>query len=102
LEPKAQPASSALANGGTRFAIRAGIAPPASPATRSIEEIREIFDEVRKDIWAAVEQCKLQLPIDRVFAFDNTTRDRNTRVLVSWLAQAAEETSRGVLNGLTS
>ena len=37
--------------------------------TRSIEEIREIFDEVRKDIWPAVESRKLQLPIDKVFAF---------------------------------
>ena len=39
--------------------------------TRTIEEIREIFDEVRKDIWGAVEARKLQLPIDRVFAFDD-------------------------------
>jgi NADPH2:quinone reductase len=39
--------------------------------TRSIEEIREIFDEVRKDIWGAVESRKLQLPIDRVFSFDD-------------------------------
>jgi NADPH2:quinone reductase len=39
--------------------------------TRSMEEIREIFDEVRKDIWGAVESRKLQLPIDRVFAFDD-------------------------------
>src|SRR6267142_529889 len=37
--------------------------------TRSIEEIREIFSEVRKDIWPAVESRKLQLPIDKVFAF---------------------------------
>jgi NADPH2:quinone reductase len=37
--------------------------------TRTIEEIREIFDQVRKDIWGAVEARKLQLPIDRVFAF---------------------------------
>ena len=37
--------------------------------TRSIEEIREIFDEVRKDIWPAVESRKLQLPIDKVFKF---------------------------------
>ena len=37
--------------------------------TRSIEEIREIFDEVRKDIWGAVESRKLQLPIDKVFKF---------------------------------
>ena len=39
--------------------------------TRTIEEIREIFDEVRKDIWGAVESRKLQLPIDKVFAFDD-------------------------------
>ncbi len=42
--------------------------------THTIEEIREIFDEVRKDIWPAVEQRKLQLPIDRVFAFDDIGR----------------------------
>jgi NADPH2:quinone reductase len=39
--------------------------------TRSIEEIREIFDEVRKDIWPAVESRQLRLPIDKVFAFDD-------------------------------
>jgi NADPH:quinone reductase-like Zn-dependent oxidoreductase len=39
--------------------------------TRSIEEIRDIFDEVRRDIWLAVESRKLQLPIDKVFAFDD-------------------------------
>jgi NADPH2:quinone reductase len=39
--------------------------------TRSIEEIREIFVEVQKDIWPAVENRKLQLPIDQVFAFDD-------------------------------
>jgi NADPH2:quinone reductase len=39
--------------------------------TRSMEEIREIFDDVRKDIWGAVESRKLQLPIDRVFPFDD-------------------------------
>jgi NADPH:quinone reductase len=39
--------------------------------TRSIEKIREIFAEVRKDIWPAVESRQLQLPIDRVFAFDD-------------------------------
>ena len=37
--------------------------------TRTIEEVREIFDEVRKDIWAAVESRKLQLPIDKVYPF---------------------------------
>jgi NADPH2:quinone reductase len=39
--------------------------------TRTIEEIREIFDEVRKDLWPAVEARKLRLPIDKVFAFDD-------------------------------
>src|ERR1700687_5849582 len=39
--------------------------------TRTMEEIRDIFDEVRKDIWPAVESRKLQLPIDKVFAFDD-------------------------------
>jgi NADPH2:quinone reductase len=39
--------------------------------SRTIEEIREIFDEVKKDIWPAVESRKLQLPIDRVFSFDD-------------------------------
>jgi len=39
--------------------------------TRSIEEIREIFDQVRKDIWPAVESRRLQLPIDKVFSFDD-------------------------------
>jgi len=42
--------------------------------TRSIEEIRAIFDEVRKDIWPAVESRRLQLPIDKVFAFDDIGR----------------------------
>ena len=37
--------------------------------TRTMEEIHVIFDEVRKDIWDAVESRKLQLPIDRVFDF---------------------------------
>jgi NADPH2:quinone reductase len=39
--------------------------------TRTIDEIRDIFDEVRKDIWPAVESRQLQLPIDKVFAFDD-------------------------------
>ena len=38
--------------------------------TRSVDETRRIFDEVRKDIWAAVEARKLQLPIDKVYKFD--------------------------------
>ena len=39
--------------------------------TRSIEEIREIFKEATKDLWLAVESRQLQLPIDKVFAFDD-------------------------------
>jgi NADPH:quinone reductase len=37
--------------------------------TRSIAEIRDIFGEVRKDIWPAVASGKLKLPIDKVFPF---------------------------------
>jgi NADPH:quinone reductase-like Zn-dependent oxidoreductase len=37
--------------------------------TRSLEEIRDIFSEVRKDIWPAVEAGKLKLPIDKVYPF---------------------------------
>ena len=37
--------------------------------TRSIEEIRDIFIAVKKDMWPAVESGKLKVPIDRVFAF---------------------------------
>ncbi|HWV96258.1 MAG TPA: zinc-binding dehydrogenase [Xanthobacteraceae bacterium] len=37
--------------------------------TRSIEEIRDIFTQVRSDIWPAVESGELKLPIDRTFAF---------------------------------
>ncbi|WJR80791.1 zinc-binding dehydrogenase [Bradyrhizobium sp. NP1] len=39
--------------------------------TRTIEEIRAIFDAVKKDIWPAVESRKLALPVDKVFAFDD-------------------------------
>lgn len=39
--------------------------------TRSISEIRAIFDEVKRDIWPAVESRTLQLPLDRAFAFDD-------------------------------
>ena len=42
--------------------------------TRSIEEIRTIFEDVRKDIWPAVESGKLKLPIDKVFAFDDIAK----------------------------
>ena len=33
--------------------------------------LREILEEVRKDIWGAVESRKLQLPIDKVYKFDD-------------------------------
>lgn len=42
--------------------------------TRSIEEIREIFEQVKKDIWPAVESAKLKLPIDKVFGFDEIAK----------------------------
>lgn len=42
--------------------------------TRSIEEIREIFNEVRRDLWPAVEAGKLKLPIDKVYPFDDITK----------------------------
>jgi NADPH2:quinone reductase len=38
--------------------------------SRSIEEIRDIFAQVRADLWPSVESGKLTLPIDRSFAFD--------------------------------
>jgi NADPH2:quinone reductase len=38
--------------------------------SRSIKEIRDIFAQVRADLWPAVESGKLKLPIDRSFAFD--------------------------------
>src|ERR1700712_5039729 len=38
-------------------------------STRSIEEIRDIFSAVRRDVWPAVESRDLKLPIDKVFAF---------------------------------
>ncbi len=39
--------------------------------TRSIAEIRDIFTEVKSDIWPAVEAGTLRLPIDRTFPFDD-------------------------------
>jgi NADPH2:quinone reductase len=39
--------------------------------TRTIEEIREIFADIRRDLWPSVEARDLQLPIDQVFAFDD-------------------------------
>src|SRR5258707_91817 len=42
--------------------------------TRSIEEIREIFRQVREDIWPAVESGKLKLPIDKVYPFVEIAR----------------------------
>jgi NADPH:quinone reductase len=37
--------------------------------TRSIEEIRDIFDKVRDDIWPAAVAGRLRLPIDSAFDF---------------------------------
>jgi NADPH2:quinone reductase len=37
--------------------------------TRSIDEVRAIFDAVRADIWPAVESGRLRLPIDKVYPF---------------------------------
>ncbi len=42
--------------------------------TRSIAEIRDIFARVKSDIWPAVEDGKLKLPIDRTFAFDDIAK----------------------------
>jgi NADPH2:quinone reductase len=39
--------------------------------TRSIDEIRAIFANVKTDLWADVEAGRLRLPIDRVFTFDD-------------------------------
>jgi NADPH2:quinone reductase len=37
--------------------------------SRTLEEIREIFRQVRGDIWPAVSSGRLSLPIDKVFPF---------------------------------
>jgi NADPH2:quinone reductase len=42
--------------------------------TRSIEEVREIFRQVRADIWPAVEAGKLKLPIDQVYPFGDIAK----------------------------
>jgi NADPH2:quinone reductase len=42
--------------------------------TRSVEEVRDIFAEVRKDIWPAVESGQLKLPIDKVYSFGDIAR----------------------------
>jgi NADPH2:quinone reductase len=39
--------------------------------TRSIEEIREIGRRMRADLWPAVEDGTLRLPVDRTFALDD-------------------------------
>jgi NADPH2:quinone reductase len=41
--------------------------------SRSLEEIREIFRQVRGDIWTAVASGKVSLPIDKVFPFAEIT-----------------------------
>jgi len=52
---------------GLRQHVKSISATPSAP--RSIEEVREIVDEVRKDIWPPVEARKLQLPVDEVYKF---------------------------------
>ena len=42
-----------------------------SGRNRTLEEVREIYDETRRDLWSAVESRKLMLPIDRTFRFDD-------------------------------
>lgn len=42
--------------------------------SRSIEEIREIFVQVKNDIWPDVETGKLRLPISSTFAFVDTAK----------------------------
>jgi NADPH2:quinone reductase len=42
--------------------------------TRSIEEVRDIFAAVRKDIWPEVESGKLKLPIDKVYPFGDIAK----------------------------
>jgi NADPH:quinone reductase len=39
--------------------------------TRSIQEVRDIVEAMRADLWDAVEAGELTLPIDREFAFDD-------------------------------
>jgi NADPH2:quinone reductase len=41
--------------------------------SRTLEEIREIFRQVRGDIWTAVASGKVSLPIDKVFPFAEIT-----------------------------
>ena len=38
--------------------------------TRSLEEVREITRRLQADLWGAVEQRQLRLPIDRTFPLD--------------------------------
>jgi NADPH2:quinone reductase len=38
--------------------------------TRSVEEVREIVQAMRADLWADVESGKLALPIDKIFPLD--------------------------------
>jgi NADPH2:quinone reductase len=37
--------------------------------TRSRDEIRDIFNAVRADLWPAIEAGKLNLPISQIFPF---------------------------------
>jgi NADPH:quinone reductase len=51
-------------------AATARLPPVGGASTATIEKVREIFDEVRKDICGALESQKLQFPIDKVYPFD--------------------------------
>jgi NADPH2:quinone reductase len=42
--------------------------------TRSVEEVRDIVREMRKDLWPAIEAGKLALPIDRTFPLDEAAQ----------------------------
>jgi NADPH:quinone reductase-like Zn-dependent oxidoreductase len=51
--------------------LRKSIRPPHPVYRRHLPHPHHRGDPVRKDIWGAVDSRKLQLPIDRVFAFDD-------------------------------
>jgi len=42
--------------------------------TRTVQEIRDVFAAMRKDLWPAIEARQLDLPVDKVFAFRDITK----------------------------
>jgi len=42
--------------------------------TRTVQEIRDVFSAMRADLWPAIEARKLDLPVDKVFAFRDITK----------------------------